>query len=44
MTLLYVGPGLGTGTIILVVLILALVVFSMAYLLWARIKNIFKKK
>ncbi len=42
--MMYVGPGLGTGTIILVLLIFGLVVLSIGYLLWARIKKMFKKK
>lgn len=41
---LYIGPGLGTGTIVLILLISGLVFFSFGYIIWIRIKQRFKKK
>jgi hypothetical protein len=41
-TLLYIGPGLGIGTIFLVLIILLIVVISFAMILWIPIKNFFK--
>lgn len=41
--LLYIGPGLGVGTVILVLVILLIVVFSVGMILWIPIKNFFKK-
>jgi hypothetical protein len=41
--LLYIGPGLGAGTIVLVLLVVGLVVFSLLYLIWTPIKKFFRK-
>lgn len=41
---LYIGPGLGIGTIILIFIISGIVVFAFGYILWLKIKKIFKKK
>ena len=40
----YIGPGLGMGTILLVLLIFGVVVLSFGYILWIRIKRFFRKK
>jgi hypothetical protein len=40
---LYIGPGMGVGTLILVLLISAIVLLAVGYTVWARIKRIFKK-
>jgi len=40
---LYIGPGLGMGTIVVVLLISAMVVVSLGYVVWLRIKKYFKK-
>lgn len=42
--ILYIGPGLGLGTIILIFIIGAIVVFSFAYISWLKIKRYFRKK
>ena len=42
--LFYIGPGVGIGTIILVSVILALVLFSLGYVLWVPLKRLFRKK
>ena len=42
--LLYIGPGLGIGTIILIFIIGGIVVFAFGYIFWLKIKNMFKKK
>ncbi len=36
---LYIGPGLGVGAILLLVIIAALITFSFGYLIWYKIKN-----
>jgi len=41
---LYIGPGLGVGTIILVLVISAIVLFSFGYIIWLKVKTRFKKK
>ena len=41
--LLYIGPGLGVGTIILMLIIGGIVVFAFVYTFWLRIKLFFKK-
>ena len=41
--LLYLGPGLGLGTIVIVFIILGLVVFSLGYIIWLKVKKFFKK-
>lgn len=43
-TFLYIGPGLGAGGLILVGLILLLVVASIGYLVYYRIKRAFRNK
>lgn len=42
MTLLYIGPGLGIGTILLVLIVLLIVVLSLGFILWIPLKNFFK--
>lgn len=42
--LLYIGPGMGTGAIVLVLLIGGLVLFSLGYILYLRIKRMVRKK
>jgi len=42
--LLYIGPGLGIGTIILIFIIGGIVIFSFFYLFWLKFKRFFKKK
>jgi len=42
--ILYIGPGLGLGTIILILIIGGIVVFSFAYIGWLKIKSYFRKK
>lgn len=42
--LLYLGPSLGLGTIITVLVICALVLFSLGYVVWLNVKKFFKKK
>ncbi len=41
---LYIGPGLGVGTIILIFVIGGMVVFAFGYIIWLKIKRFFKKK
>ncbi len=43
-SLLYIGPGLGVGTIVLIFIIGGIVVFSFGFVLWLKIKRFFKKK
>ena len=43
LSFLYIGPGMGVGTLILVLLISGIVLLAVGYTLWARIKRIFKK-
>jgi hypothetical protein len=43
LSFLYIGPGMGVGTLILVLLISAIVLLAVGYSIWARIKRIFKK-
>ena len=42
--LLYLGPSLGLGTIITVFIILGLVVLSLGYVIWLKVRKYFKKK
>jgi hypothetical protein len=42
--ILYIGPGLGIGTIILIFIIGGIVIFSFGYILWLKINKFFKKK
>ena len=44
MNLLYIGPGMGIGTMILIFVIAAIVLFAFGFILWHKIKKIFKKK
>jgi len=41
---LYIGPGLGLGTIILILVIGGIVLFSFGYIIWLKTKKYFKKK
>lgn len=41
---LYIGPGMGVGTMILVFLIAGIVLFAFGYIIWHKVKKIFKKK
>jgi len=43
-SLLYIGPGLGVGTIILIFVIGGIVLFAFGYILWLKLKRFFKKK
>lgn len=42
--LLYIGPGLGVGTIILIFLIGGIVIFAFGYILWLKIKQLVMRK
>lgn len=42
--LLYIGPGLGIGTIILIFIIGGIVIFAFAYIFWLKFRRLFKKK
>ena len=42
-TLLYIGPGLGAGTIALVLIVLLLVLVSLLIVIWTPIKKLFRK-
>jgi TM2 domain-containing membrane protein YozV len=42
--LLYIGPGLGAGTLILVLIIGGIVLFSLGYIIWFRVKRFFNRK
>lgn len=44
MELLYIGPGLGLGTIILMFIIAGIVIFAFGYIFSLKIKKLFKKK
>jgi phosphate/sulfate permease len=41
---LYIGPGLGVGTIILIFIISGVVVFAFGYIIWLKIKRFFRRK
>jgi hypothetical protein len=41
--LLYIGPGLGLGTLLIIICIILLVVFSFGMILWIPLKRFFKK-
>ena len=43
MSLLYIGPGIGLGTMILVFVIAGIVLFAFGYILWHKIKKLRKK-
>ena len=38
----YIGPGIGIGTVILILIILSIVFLSFAFILWIPIKNFFR--
>jgi hypothetical protein len=40
---LYIGPGLGLGTLLIILCILLLVIFSFGMILWIPIKRFYKK-
>jgi len=42
--ILYIGPGLGIGTIILIFIIGGIVIFAFFYIFWLKIKSFFRKK
>ncbi len=44
MELLYIGPGIGIGTTILIFVIAGIVLFAFGYIIWYKVKNLFKKK
>lgn len=41
---LYIGPGMGIGTIILIFIIGGIVLFSFGYIIWIKLKRRFRKK
>jgi hypothetical protein len=41
---LYIGPGLGIGTIVLIFVIAGIVLFSFGYIFWLKFRKFFKKK
>jgi TM2 domain-containing membrane protein YozV len=43
-SLLYIGPGLGVGTIVLILVIGGIVLFSFGYIIWLKAKKFFNKK
>jgi hypothetical protein len=43
LTLLYIGPGVGVGSILIVLLVVGLVLFSLGLILWIPIKRFFRK-
>lgn len=43
-SLLYIGPGLGLGTIVLILIIAGIVVFAFGYIIWLKAKKFFNKK
>ncbi len=44
MELLYIGPGMGIGSIILIFLIAGIVLSAFGYIIWHKVKTLFKKK
>ena len=42
--LLYIGPGLGVGTIVLMFIIGGIVLFAFGYIFWLKVKKFFKKQ
>ena len=44
MNMLYIGPGMGITSIVLIFLIAGIVLVAFGYIIWLKIKNIFKKK
>jgi hypothetical protein len=43
MPLLYIGPGVGAGTVLIVLLVIGLVLFSIGLILWIPIKRFFRR-
>ncbi len=43
-SLLYIGPGIGVGTVVLMFVIGGIVLFSFGYIFWLKFKKFFKKK
>jgi len=41
---LYIGPGMGVGTIVLMFVIGGIVLFSFIYVFWLKIKRFLRKK
>lgn len=41
---LYIGPGMGIGTIVLILIIGGIVLFSFGYIIWIKVKRRFRKK
>ncbi len=41
--LLYIGPGLGLGTILIVLIVLLVVFGSLIMIIWTPIKNFFRR-
>lgn len=41
--LLYIGPGLGVGTLLIILFIILLVIFSFGVVLWIPIKRFFRR-
>lgn len=42
-TILYIGPGLGVATIVIVFLVLLIILASMGMVVWTPIKSFFQK-
>lgn len=40
---MYIGPGVGIGTILIVLVVVGLVVFSLGLILWIPIKRFFRR-
>jgi hypothetical protein len=40
---LYIGPGMGIGTIILVFLILGIIIAALGFILWIPVKRFFRR-
>ena len=41
---LYIGPGLGIGTIVLIFIIGGIVLFAFGYIIWLKVRKFFRKK
>jgi len=41
---LYIGPGMGAGTVALVIGIFAIVVLAFGYIIWSKVKRFLSKK
>ncbi len=42
-TLLYIGPGLGLGTIVIVFVVLVIILASLIMIIWTPIKDLFNR-